>query len=86
MRADVEVAFVQQARNGRIVRSERKTLDLMFLPEPYQDALEQGIFFTQPVTVEPQTARVRVVVLDASNGAMGSVSIPAGVREKRGHS
>ena len=39
-------------------------------------ALATGVFLTEQITIERNTSRVRVVLQDASTGAVGSVSIP----------
>jgi hypothetical protein len=46
------------------------------LPDTYRDAMEQGLFFEEPVIVEIGSARLKVVLRDASTGALGSVLIP----------
>ncbi len=76
IRSEVDFVFAQLASNGRLVTAEKKTVQYALLPDSYQRALAQGLFFEEPITVDPRTAHVRVVVRDASTGAVGSVSIP----------
>lgn len=81
MLADVDVAFVQQTSAGRTIKGEKKAINFALSPESYETALAQGLFVTEQITVEPRASRVRIVVLDASTGAAGSVSIPVGPRK-----
>ena len=76
MRANVDAVFAQLSKNGRLVRGEKKTVIFNLTPESYDDALATGVFLTEQITIERNTSRVRVVLQDASTGAVGSVSIP----------
>lgn len=53
MRAQVDLIFAQQTKGGRTIERERKTVQYALLARSYQDALETGLFFEEPVTVEP---------------------------------
>jgi VWFA-related protein len=76
MRSEVDVVFAQLASDGRRLDGEKKTLQYALFPESYENALAQGLFLTESLTIDPRASRVRIVVRDASTGAAGSVSIP----------
>ncbi len=58
------------------MRGEKKTVFFNLTPESYEDALSTGVFLTEQITIERAASRLRVIVQDASTGAVGSVSIP----------
>jgi len=75
-RANVEVAFVQLANDGRVLEGINDHLDLALFPESYGDAATQGWFYPKTVDIDPKAERLRVVVRDLASGAVGSVSVP----------
>jgi len=81
MRAEIDVALVQQSAGGRTLGGVKDTLLYALLPESYEHALSDGLFFDEKLTVMPSASRVRVVVRDVSTGAVGSVSL----RVQRAH-
>ena len=76
-RANLELAFVQLAKNGRILGGGIKG-DVLFAlyPETLDTTMAQGWFHQQTVDVSPEAAKLRVVVRDVASGAIGSVSVP----------
>jgi VWFA-related protein len=76
MRSEVDLLFVQQAPDGHRIDGEKQTLQYALLTDSYETALGQGLFFEEQITIEPQASRLRIVVRDASTGAVGSVSVP----------
>lgn len=82
MCSEVDVIFAQQASDGRTIEGEKKTVQYALLQESYENALAKGLFLEEPITVDPRASRVRIVVRDASTGAVGSVSVPVRPAEK----
>jgi VWFA-related protein len=75
MRAVVDVMLVQQDASGRSLGGMKDTLIYALLPDSYQRASSDGLFFDEKLTVMPRASRVRVLVRDVSTGAVGSVSL-----------
>jgi VWFA-related protein len=75
MRAVIDVELVQQAGNGRTLGGVKDTLLYALVPDSYERALSDGLFFDEKLTVLPGASRVRVLVRDVFTGAVGSVSI-----------
>lgn len=74
--ADLDMLFVQLTQDGRSLGGEKDTVQCRFKPETYARAMEQGIFLPRQVFLKPGGSRLRVVVRDATTGAVGSVSVP----------
>jgi VWFA-related protein len=76
MRSEVDLMFAQQTSDGRTIQSERKTFHYALPLDSDRDSLAQSVNLEKQLTIQPQATRVRIVVRDASTGAVGSVSIP----------
>jgi VWFA-related protein len=76
-RANIALVFVQLAKDGRILGGGIKD-DILFAlhPETLETTMAQGWFHQQTVHVNPEAAKLRVVVRDVASGATGSVSVP----------
>ncbi len=55
---------------------ETKTVNMHLTREAYEDAVKDGVKLTRNLPLARGAARLRIVVRDASSGAIGSVSIP----------
>ena len=75
-RANLDVAFVQLANDGRVLEGIDDHLDLALFPESYRDAATQGWFYPKTLDIGPKAKKLRVVVRDLASGAVGSVSVP----------
>jgi VWFA-related protein len=75
-RANLDVAFVQLGKDGRVLEGTKDHLELALFPESYSDATTQGWFYPKTVDVDPRAEKLRVVVRDLATGAVGSVSVP----------
>lgn len=82
MRSEVDLVFAQQASDGHRIEGEKKTVQYALRQESYETVLTQGRFFEEPITIDPRASRVRIVVRDASTGAVGSVSVPVRPADK----
>ncbi len=72
----VDVLFLQLAPDGSSVGGETKTVNMRLTRETYEAVVKDGVKLTRNLPVAPGAANLRVVVRDASSGAIGSVSIP----------
>jgi VWFA-related protein len=77
----LDVFFIQRDDAGLHAQVEGKTLGLRLMPSTYQRLLPTGISFEHFVHLQPETASLRVVVVDENSGRMGSVTIPAPAME-----
>jgi VWFA-related protein len=77
----LDVFFIQRDDAGLHAQVEGKTLGLRLMPSTYQSLLLTGISFEHLVHLQPDTASLRVVVVDENSGRMGSVTIPAPAME-----
>ena len=75
-RAQIQLVFVQLAKDGRILDNIKDDLELALYPETYAEAEAQGWFYPKSVFVKPEAEKLRVVVRDLATGAVGSVSVP----------
>jgi len=75
-RANLDVAFVQLAKDGRVLQGVKDHVDLALFPESYKDAATQGWFYPKTLDIDPKAEKLRVVVRDLATGALGSVSVP----------
>jgi hypothetical protein len=72
----LDIFLVQRDDEGLHAQVTGQTLGLRLKPETYQRLLRDGVPFEVNVESRPQTASVRVVVVDENSGRMGSVTIP----------
>jgi VWFA-related protein len=77
----LDVFFIQRDDAGLHAQVEGKTLGLRLMPSTYQRLLPSGIPFEHLVHLQPETASLRIVVVDENSGRMGSVTIPASAIE-----
>jgi hypothetical protein len=75
-RAQIDVAFVQLAKDGRVLEGIKDHLELALYPDTYNEAATQGWFYPKNLYVNPGAEKLRVVVRDRATGAVGSVSVP----------
>ena len=74
--AGLEVLFLQLGAGNKTISGDQKTVQLNLQKPRYDAVLKDGLLLTGYLTMAPETRRLRVVVLDRSSGALGSVSIP----------
>jgi VWFA-related protein len=75
-RAQIQVVFVQLAKDGRILDDIKDDLELALYPRTYNEATAQGWFYPKSIFVKPEAEKLRVVVRDHATGDVGSVSVP----------
>lgn len=76
MRSEADLLFAQQASDGRTLEAQKKTFHYALPLDSYRESLAPSVNLEKQLTIQPQATRVRIVVRDASSGAVGSVSIP----------
>jgi VWFA-related protein len=74
--ANLDVAFVQLGRDGRVLDGFKDRVALGLLPKTYSAMETQGWLYSRKLVVLAQSEKLRVVVRDLSTGAVGSVSVP----------
>jgi len=75
-RAQIDVAFVQLAKDGRVLEGIKDHLELALYPDTYNETATQGWFYPKNLYVNPDAEKLRVVVRDLATGAVGSISVP----------
>ncbi|HXX99377.1 MAG TPA: VWA domain-containing protein [Candidatus Limnocylindrales bacterium] len=75
-RANLDVLFALLAKDGRVLDSIKDRLELALYPQTFSDASSRGWLYPKTLYVSPEAEKLRVVVRDLGNGAVGSVSIP----------
>jgi len=80
--ANLDIAFVQLARDGRVLDGIKDHVALALLPQTYEDAETHGWLYPRSLWIEPKAEKMRVVVRDLVTGTVGSVSVPVTL-EKR---
>jgi VWFA-related protein len=61
---------------GQQISKNSETINLKPLPDAYQQMLHQGLSFSETVSIENNSAELRLVLRDSGNGVIGSVIIP----------
>lgn len=72
----LDIFLVQRDDEGLHAQVTGQTLGLHLKPETYQRLLRDGIPFEANVESRPETASVRLIVVDENSGRMGSVTMP----------
>jgi hypothetical protein len=73
----LDVFLVERDGEGVHAKLSGQTLGLRLKSATYQRLLTEGVPFEVDVHPSPETASVRMVVVDENSGRMGSVTIPA---------
>jgi VWFA-related protein len=81
-RAQIDMAFVQLAGDGRILANIKDHLELALQQDTYDEAAAKGWVYPKTINIKPEAEKLRVVVRDLATGAVGSVSVP--VRHEKG--
>ena len=74
--ADLDMAFVQLGKDGRVLDGFKDRVALGLLPKTYAAAEAKGLSYHRKIVVLPQAEKLRVVVRDLASGSVGSVSVP----------
>ena len=71
----VDIMFMQKDASGRRFDGVNATMMLRLTPESYEK-YRQGLRYQQFVPRQTGATHLRVIVQDASTGALGSVTVP----------
>lgn len=74
--AQLDIAFVQFAKDGRVVEGFKDRVAMALPPEVYNEAETDGWYYRKAIWVNGETEKLRVVVRDIASGDAGSVSVP----------
>jgi hypothetical protein len=85
-RSQVDVLFVQQRKGGERAAELKKTLTIAVTPERYKELRANGVILTEDLRIHPDTVAVRIIVVDHSSRAAGSVTVVVGAEDKSGAS
>jgi VWFA-related protein len=72
----LDVLFVQRDDQGREYGGTDDTVQLNLSPETYQKLIANDLGYHRVIARAPAAKLLRIVVRDASSGAMGSVTVP----------
>jgi len=72
----LRITFLQLDSQQKIVQASDKTFHLNFDPATFERLLKDGMVDTRRVQVVPDATQLAIVLWDASNGNVGSISIP----------
>jgi hypothetical protein len=72
----LDMAFIQRDAAGNILVGDKQHLGINFEQKQYEFLSKAGMTLQRNVAVLPNSKEIRVVVRDASSGAVGSVNIP----------
>ncbi len=72
---ELDLLVIQHRKGGKQAAEPKKTITLALTPERYQRILQNGMVLTEDLTIHADTIAVRIIVLDRSSGAIGSVTM-----------
>lgn len=73
---NLDILFAQPDAEGLKVKGVSKTLDLRLKQQRYELIMREGLVLTQKVDIVPAAHQLRIVVRDATSGAIGTVTVP----------
>jgi len=79
-RADFGLIVAQYAPDGRRFAGERS--QCVVDRETYAEAQSKELLFRRDIAIQPEADSLRVLARDASNGAVGSPTVPIGHQRK----
>jgi hypothetical protein len=78
----VEIVIAQRGPDGNIVSANTRmhSVALNLQEDSYTQLQKQGLSLSFPITLDPHSTQLKVLVRDANSSTMGSASIPLGKR------
>jgi len=73
----LDLFFLQRDDTGKSLEAEKQHLAVNLDEKQYEFLSQAAMVFDRHITVDAETAEIRVLVRDAGSGALGSVTIPA---------
>ena len=74
--ASIQIVVAQLDAKNQILTDAEQSLPLSLPQGKYEQFLKQQVALQQPVTVHPNAATLRVILLDAKSAKLGAVTIP----------
>lgn len=72
----LRIAMIGYQSDGRIANSTMAPVDIHYSAQERDRAFEEGLPFTQDLTLEKDVRRLRFIVLDRGSNTVGSLTIP----------
>lgn len=76
---DLLLLVAQRAEDGKPLGSKAHDLRMQIKEETFRTVMEYGLRVTVTSVLEPATRRMRLVLLDAATGRLGSLDVPVSV-------
>lgn len=73
----LDLLFLQKDSAGKFLAAEKQHFDVNFDHREYVSLAQTGLVLQRRLSINPNSAEIRVLVRDAGSGALGSVTIPA---------
>ena len=81
---ELDLLVIQHRKGGEQAAEPKKTITFALTAERYQRILQNGMVLTEDLAIHPDTAAVRIIVLDRASGATGSVTMAINPEDKSG--
>ncbi|HWC96376.1 MAG TPA: VWA domain-containing protein [Candidatus Sulfopaludibacter sp.] len=72
------IRVIEYQDDGTMRQTKPSTVNLQLTAAQHDEALKNGYSFTQDIALSPGASRIRVIVFDDENAAIGSLTIPTG--------
>jgi VWFA-related protein len=72
----LDLLFLQLDASGKFVAADRQHFGMNFARKEYDFLSRAGLILQRRLVVGPNSAEIRVVILDSGSGALGSVTFP----------
>jgi VWFA-related protein len=73
---DLQIVWLQFGADGKPTSARTQSLTVSLSPEEYSQSQHGEVKITRDVPLKNEAAKLRIVVRDVANGAIGSVDIP----------
>lgn len=72
----LDLLFLQKDSTGKFLAADKQHLDVNFTLKEYDFLAKVGLILQRRLAIAPASAEIRILVRDATSGALGSVTIP----------
>ncbi|HEY2353021.1 MAG TPA: VWA domain-containing protein [Candidatus Acidoferrum sp.] len=76
MAGGLDLLFLQKDAGGNFLAAEKQHFEVNFSRKEYAMLAKSGLVLQRRLTIAPGAAEIRVLVRDATSGALGSVTVP----------
>jgi VWFA-related protein len=76
MQGKVQIWFIQKRASGENLVTNTSKTDLRLAPDAYEEEPDQTLSLASDLKLDPSAAKVRVMLLDADSGKVGTVDVP----------